>query len=209
MKLYDSQLAPNPRRVRIFIMEKGLNIPKQEVDLFGGENLTEEYRAKNPMGLAPALELDDGTVLFETPAICRYLESQNPEPNLMGRDPIEIAHIEAWERFGEINGMLAVGEFYRNATPALDNRAVSGLTGFERLPALVDRGKRRIAVFFDQLEDRLSKSQFLACQRFSMADITAMCAVDFAKFTEHDIPDGNTRTQEWYATCSSRPSAGA
>jgi glutathione S-transferase len=166
MKLYNSQMAPNPRRVRVFIAEKGLQIATQEVDLFGGENLADAYRAKNPMRLVPALELDDGTVLFETPAICRYLESQWPEPNLMGRDPIEAARIEGWERLAEINGMQAVGEYYRNATPALDDRAVPGLTGIDRLPALVERGEKRIAAFFEQLESRLSASKFLAGDGF-------------------------------------------
>jgi glutathione S-transferase len=208
MKLYDAQ-APNPRRARIFIAEKGIDIPTEEVNIFTGANLSDEYRAKSPFGLVPALELDDGTVLTEVPALCRYLESQYPEPNLMGSDPIETARVEAWERFAEMSGMQAVGEFFRNGTEMFDDRGLPGTSGIPRIEALIDRGERRIAGFYGVLEKRLGESEYLASDRFTLADITALCVVDFADFTKHGIPDDNANTKRWHAACSSRPSAKA
>ncbi len=208
MKLYDAQ-APNPRRARIFIAEKALDIPTEELSILEGENLTDEYKAKSRFGLIPALELDDGTVLTEVPAICRYLESQHPEPNLMGRDPIEIAQIEMWERYSEMSGAQAVGEYFRNGFAKLDDRGLPGLTGIPRIEALVDRGARRIASFYEVIEQRLGESEYLGSDRFTLADITALCAVDFATMVKHGIPDGNENTERWHAACSSRPSAKA
>jgi glutathione S-transferase len=158
-------MAPNPRRARIFLKEKGLDVPKEEINILEGENLKDDYLAVNPFGLVPALELDDGTVITEAPAICRYIESQHPEPNLMGTDPLETARIESWERFAEMSGMQAVGEMFRNMTPVLDDRGLPGMTGIDRIPALVERGKKRIANFYKQLEDRLSESEYLAGDR--------------------------------------------
>jgi glutathione S-transferase len=209
MKLYDCQMAPNPRRARIFLAEKGLDIEKEEIGIFEGDNLKPAYLDKSPLGLVPSLELDDGTILTEVPAICRYLESQHPEPNLMGKNPLETARVEAWERFAEMNGMQAVGEYFRNATPGFDDRGLPGMTGIPRLPALVERGEKRIAAFYEQLEKRLSESEYLASDRFTLADITAMCVVDFATFTEHGIPEGNANTKRWHTACAGRPSAAA
>jgi len=208
MKLYDAQ-APNPRRARIFIAEKGLDIPTEEVNIFEGANLSDSYKSKNPIGLVPALELDDGTVLTEVPALCRYLESQHPEPNLMGNNPIETAQIEAWERFAEMSGMQAVGEYFRNGAEMFDDRGLPGVTGIPRIEALIDRGERRIAGFYEMLEKRLGESEYLGSDRFSIADITGLCVVDFATFTKHGIPDGNDNTKRWHAACSARPSAKA
>lgn len=208
MKLYDGQ-APNPRRARIFIAEKGLDIPTEQVDIFKGENLSDSYKAKNPLGLVPALELDDGTVLGEVPAMCRYLECQHPEPNLMGKDPVETAQIEAWERFAEMSGMQAVGEYFRNGAEMFDDRGLPGVTGIPRIEALIDRGERRIAGFYEALEKRLGESEYLGSDRFTIADITALCVVDFATFAKHGIPEGNENTKRWHAACSARPSAQA
>jgi len=207
MKLYDCQMAPNPRRARIFLQEKGLDIPKREIDILAGENLEDDYLAINPFGLVPVLELDDGTFISEVPAICRYIESQHPEPNLMGTDPVETARIESWERYAEMNGMQAAGELFRNMTPALDDRGLPGMTGIERIPALVERGKRRLAHFYAQLEDRFAQSEYLAGDRFTLADITALCVVDFATFVKQGIPEGNENTKRWYEAVSARPTA--
>ncbi len=209
MKLWDCKLAPNPRRARIFMAEKGLDVPKQEVDIFAGANLAPEYLAINPWGLLPALELDDGTVISEVPCIFRYLESLHPEPNLLGRDPIETAHIGAWERFAEMQGMSAIGEFFRNKTEAFDDRALPGYRGVPRLPALVERAGHRIAWFYAQMEQRLAKSEFLGCGRHSAADITALCAIDFGTFAGHPIPPGNSHTLRWSAAVHARPSCKA
>lgn len=207
MKLFDCQMAPNPRRARVFIKEKGLDIPSHEISIMDGENLKDEYRQVNRAGLVPALELDDGKVICEVPAICRYLEAQHPEPNLMGQDPFEIAMVEQWERFGEMTGMQAVGEVFRNQLPAFAERGLPGMTSVGAVPALVERGKQRVAAFYAQLEQRLSESEYLASDRFTMADITAMCAVDFATFAKMGIPDGNANSQRWLEACHARPSA--
>lgn len=206
MKLYDCQMAPNPRRARIFIAEKGLDIPRVEVSILDGENLQEDYLKINPFGMLPALELDDGTVISEAPCIFRYLETLHPEPNLLGTDPIESAHIESWERFAEMNGMQAIGEFFRNQAEPLANRALPGFSGVKTLPELVERGRQRAAWFYEQLEKRLAESEYLGCGRFSAADITALCAVDFGKAAGLAFPDGNAHTARWHAACSARPS---
>lgn len=209
MKLYDCNFAPNPRRARVFIAEKGLDIPFQEVDIMAGENLSDGYRALNPNGLVPALELDDGRVICEVPAMCRYLEAQHPEPNLMGKDPYETAMVEQWERFAEMSGMQAVGEVFRNQLPAFAARGLPGMSEISAIPGLVARGKQRVDAFYAQLEKRLSESDYLASDRYTLADITAMCVVDFATFAEMGIPEGNTNTQRWHSACQSRPSAKA
>ena len=115
MKLYDCQMAPNPRRVRVFLAEKGVDIPKTEVSIIDGENLKPEYLAVNPRGLLPTLELDDGSRIDETIAICRYIEETQPEPNLMGRDALEKAQVESWQRHMEFDGLNPTGEMFRNS----------------------------------------------------------------------------------------------
>ncbi|MGR8946995.1 MAG: glutathione S-transferase family protein [Gammaproteobacteria bacterium] len=207
MKLYDCQMAPNPRRARVFIKEKGLEIPMHEVDIISGDNLKDDYRRVNRTGLVPALELDDGKIICEVPAICRYLETLHPEPNLMGNDPYETAMVEQWERFGEMTGMQAVGEVFRNQLPAFAERGLPGMKNVGAIPALVERGKQRVAAFYEQLEQRLSESEYLASDRYTFADITNMCVVDFASFAEMGIPAGNANTQRWIAACRARPSA--
>lgn len=209
MKLYDCQMAPNPRRARMFIAEKGLDIPRVEVNILAGENLKPEYLEVNPWGFLPALQLDDGTVIAEAPCIFRYLETEHPEPNLLGTDAKETAKIEAWERFAEMNGMGAIGEFFRNQTEALADRAVPGYAGVKTLPELVERGRQRAAWFYDQVEKRLGESEYLGGDRFSAADITALCGIDFGNAVGLGIPDGHEHTKRWHAAVSSRPSAAA
>ena len=207
MKLYDCQMAPNPRRARIFIAEKGLDIPKQEVSIIDGDNLKPDYLKINPWGMLPTLELDDGTLISESPCIFRYLESQHPEPNLLGNDPIEAARIEAWERFSEMNGMQAIGEFFRNQAEPLADRALPGFSGVKTLPALVERGKQRAAWYYDQLEKQLENNAYVAGDRFSAADITTLCAVDFGNAVGLGIPERNSNTLRWHKLVSARPSA--
>ncbi|MGE0483349.1 MAG: glutathione S-transferase family protein [Gammaproteobacteria bacterium] len=207
MKLYDCQMAPNPRRARIFIAEKGLDIPRQEVSIVDGENLKPEYLAVNPWGTLPALVLDDGTAITEAPCIMRYLEALHPEPNLLGRDPLEAARIEAWERFSEMNGMQAIGEYFRNKFEPFAERAMPGYSGVKTIPALVERGQQRAAWFYTQLEKRLSQSEYLGSDRFTAADITAFCAVDFGRNVGLAFPAGNAATTRWHTAVSARPSA--
>ncbi len=207
MKLYDCQMAPNPRRARLFIAEKGLDIPKQEVSILKGENLAPEYLRINPWGLLPALELDDGTVITEAPCIFRYLETLHPEPNLLGHDALETARIGAWERFGEQNGIGAIGEFFRNQCEPLASRAMPGYAGVKILPELVERGRQRAAWFHTQLEKQLATSEYLAGKRYSAADITTQCAIDFGNAIGLPVPDANQHTLRWHKAVSARPSA--
>ena len=209
MKLYDCKIAPNPRRVRIFIAEKNLQIPAVEVSIVDGENLKPEYLKVNPRGLLPVLELDDGTRIDETQAICRYLEETHPEPNLMGRTTLERAQIESWQRHMEFDGMTAVSEVVRNSIPAFSSRGLPGVTQpVAAIPALVERGTNSVKRFYERLEQRLKESEFVAGNRFTIADITALCVVDVAKNRINlPIPTENKQTQRWHEAVSSRPSA--
>ncbi len=210
MKLYDTTMAPNPRRVRIFLAEKGGEVPKIEINILEGENLKPDYLKVNPRGLLPTLELDDGTRADETIAICRYIEETHPEPNLMGSTALEKAVIESWQRHMEFDGMLAVGEMFRNSFPDFSNRGLPGVTDtVKAIPELVERGTASVKRFFARLERRLGETEFIAGDRFTIADITALCVVDFASFAKLPIPEGNKNTKHWYATVSARPSATA
>ena len=209
MKLYDCQMAPNPRRVRVFLAEKGVDIPKTEVSIIEGENLKPEYLAVNPRGLLPTLELDDGNRIDETIAICRYIEETRPEPNLMGRDALEKAQIESWQRHMEFDGLNPTGEMFRNSFDPFKNRGLPGLENVQAIPELAVRGKAGVERFYERLEQRLSQSTYIAGERYTVADITALCVVDFASFAKMGIPEANTNTKRWHADVSSRPSAKA
>ena len=209
MKLYDCQMAPNPRRVRVFLAEKGVDIPKTEVSIIEGDNLKPEYLAVNPRGLLPTLELDDGNRIDETVAICRYIEETQPEPNLMGRDALEKAQIESWQRHMEFDGLNPTGEMFRNSFDPFKNRGLPGLENVQAIPELAARGKAGVERFYERLEQRLSQSAYIAGERYTIADITALCVVDFASFAKMGIPEANTNTKRWHADVSSRPSAKA
>ena len=209
MKLYDCQMAPNPRRVRVFLAEKGVDIPKTEVGIIEGENLKPEYLAVNPRGLLPTLELGDGNRIDETIAICRYIEETQPEPNLMGRDALEKAQIESWQRHMEFDGLNPTGEMFRNSFDPFKNRGLPGLENVQAIPELAARGKAGVERFYERLEQRLSQSTYIAGERYTIADITALCVVDFASFAKMGIPEANTNTKRWHADVSSRPSAKA
>jgi len=209
MKLYDCQMAPNPRRVRVFLAEKGVDIPKTEVSIIEGENLKPEYLAVNPRGLLPTLELDDGNRIDETVAICRYIEETQPEPNLMGRDALEKAQIESWQRHMEFDGLNPTGEMFRNSFDPFKTRGLPGLENVQAIPELAARGKAGVERFYERLEQRLSQSPYIAGERYTIADITALCVVDFASFAKMGVPEANTNTKRWHADVSSRPSAKA
>lgn len=210
MKFYDCAIAPNPRRARIFIAEKGLDIPKVEIDIVGGENLGDEFLSVNPRGLLPVLELDDGTRFDETMAICKYLEDLYPEPPLLGTTPVERAEIECLQRKMEFDGMIATSEAFRN-DPKNDSFYYRSLPGLKNpaIDALTERGRNTLGLFYHWLEKHLTGSKFITGDRFTMVDITALCAVDFAKWVPLEIPKENTHSLRWYEEVSSRPSAQA
>lgn len=211
MKLYDCAVAPNPRRARMFIAEKGLDIPRVEVDILGGENLNSEFLAVNPRGLLPVLELDDGTRFDEVMAICRYLEELHATPPLLGRTPVERAVVCARQRRMEFDGMIAGSEVFRNQHPGFSERSIPGGGGeaIAAIPELVTRGTQTLTRLYRTLEEWLGEAEYLAGDAFTMVDITAFCAVDFAGWVDIGIPANNERSLAWYERVSARDSAGA
>jgi glutathione S-transferase len=209
MKLYDYAAAPSPRRVRIFLAEKGIALPTVQVDLRNGEQFSPEFRAINPDCTVPVLELDDGTRIADAIGICRYFEAAHQEPPLMGRTPEEQGVVEAWQRWAERDGFYAVMDALRNTTPALKMHAIPGPDEYEQIPALAERGRARIARFFERLDARLGGSRFIAGADFSIADITAFVSVGFAGWVKLKPPETLSQLQRWFGAMSERPSAKA
>lgn len=207
MKLYQSSASPNSRRVRIYLAEKGITMPFVPVDLASREQFSDAYAAINPRRVVPALMLDDGTTIAEVPVIIRYLEELHPIPPLLGGSPKEKATIAMWERRMELEGFASVMETVRNGAPGLKGRAIAGPHGYDQIPELVVRGRRRIADFYGDLDVRLSETPFVAGDTFSIADITAIVAIDFAsKALGLSTPDEYGATRRWYSSIASRPS---
>lgn len=211
MKLYDSTLAPNPRRLRVFMAEKGIECEKVELNIVNAENLTDEFLKINPRGLLPTLVLDDGTVLDESVAICRYFEELNPDPPLMGTDPVSKAKIEAKQRQMEFDGLMSAAEAFRNSFPGFAKRGLSGNQGeVDAIPALVERGKQSMNRFYENLNDHLATNTYVCGDEFTIADITALCSIDFAKTAARvPVPEGLENLERWYEDVSNRPSASA
>jgi glutathione S-transferase len=210
IKLYHSTGSPNSRRVRIYLAEKGLDIPLVPVDLGTGEQHSEAYRAINPRRVVPTLVTEDGTAIGEVPAIIRYLEEVYPATPLLGVTATEKALITMWERRAELEGFAAVMEAIRNAAPGLKGRAIAGPHDYEQIAELVERSKLRVANFFVDLNARLEETPFVAGDAYSVADITALAAIDFAaKAISMPVPDEHGALKRWHQTVSSRPSASA
>ncbi len=209
MKFYDCKPAPSPRRARIFIAEKGLNIPTVQVDLRNGEHLKPEFRAINPHCTVPVLELDDGTRLLTTAAIWRYLEETHPNPPLMGTTAKEKAQIADAQWRIETEGMLAVAEALRNSSPGMKDRAVTGPDNYAQIPELAERGRKRTTGFLGRLDAMIGGKPFLFGDRFSIADIDVLVVVDFAKWLKIELPPGAVQARRWYEAVAARPSAKA
>ena len=209
MKLYDCTVAPSPRRVRIFLAEKGITVPTVQVDLFKGEQLADAFRAINPDCTVPVLELDDGTRLADAVAICVYFEALRPAPPLMGRDPQEKAIIAAAQRRAEREGFHAMVEAFRNFTPGMKGRALPGPDNYAQIPALAERGRARVERFFATMEAALVDRAFVCGSAYSIADITTLVTVDFAKWIKLAIPDDSIHLRRWYDAVTARPSAKA
>jgi glutathione S-transferase len=210
MKLYHSPSSPNSRRVRIFLAEKGLLIPLVAVDLGKGEQHSDAYRAINPCRVVPTLVLEDGTAISEVPAIYRYIEETRPTAPLLGETAKEKALVSMWERRAELEGFAAVMEGVRNAAVGLKGRAIAGPHDYEQIPALVERSKLRVANFFSDLNTRLAGAPFVAGDRFSAADITALVTIDFAvKALGMSTPEKHRALTRWYEGVSYRSSISA
>jgi glutathione S-transferase len=209
MKLYDCASAPSPRRVRIFLAEKGIAVPTVQVDLRNGEQFTAAFRAINPDCTVPVLELDDGTRIPDAVAICVYFEAVQAAPSLMGGDPQQKAVIAAAQRRAERDGFYAVVEAFRNVTPGMKGRSVPGPDGHEQIPALAERGRARVLRFFQTMEAELAGRAFVCGPDFSIADITTLVTVDFARWIKLAIPETCANLRRWHAEVSARPSANA
>jgi glutathione S-transferase len=203
MKLYDSERAPNPRRLRIFLAEKGIEVPRVQVDLGKLEQFSDEFTAFNPMQRVPVLVLDDGTVLTESIAISRYFEMLKPEPNLFGRDPLEVAKIEMWNRRLELNFYWPVSQAFRHLHPAMSER---------EKPQVAEWGeanKPKVLRFLEVFDKELGMRRYAACDRFTVADITAYVTVDFMRPARIELPESMQNLRRWYAEIAARPSAKA
>jgi glutathione S-transferase len=209
MQFYDCATAPSPRRVRIFLAEKGISVPTVQVNLRAGEHLEPAFGAINPDRTVPVLVLDDGTAIADAVAICHYFEEIEPDPPLIGATPQERALTIAWTRRIERDGFYAVMEAFRNATPGLKGRAIPGPDDYAQIPALAERGRARVGRFFQSMNEHLGAQEFVAGDRYTMADITAQITIEFAKRVKLTIPDSCPALAAWHEAVSARPSAKA
>ena len=209
MKIYDWHIAPNPRRLHIYLAEKGIKVDLVEV---GKEDLTLApwFKEKYPHAMVPMLELDDGTHIGEAMAIARYFEETHPEPPLMGVDARDKAIVEMWERRANEEGMLPASELFRNSHPQFAARGLPGAADpIPAIPDLRERGRARLERFFAKFDRQLADHEFVAGERFTVADATTLAAVDFAGWSEVKVPDTCRNLQRWYQAASHRPSAKA
>ncbi len=203
MKLIDGGRAPNPRRVRIFLAEKGITIPTETIDFMSGAHHTEDFKKINPMQRVPVLILDDGTAIAESVAICRYFENIQPDPPLFGTGAKQQAVIEMWNRRMELNLLAAITTVFRHLHPAMAKLEVP------QVPQWAEANKPRVFFYLDWLNGELAGREFIAGDRFSIADITALVGIDFLKPARIAIPDALTDLVRWHEQVKARPSAAA
>lgn len=202
MKIYDSQAAPNPRRVRVFLAEKGIQVPYEQVDIVKAVNRGPEFRKINPMAGVPVLELDDGTHIAESVAICRYFEETNPEPPLFGVGAKERALVEMWQRRMELNLLLPVADSFRQRHEFFKGR-------IRQVPEYAEVQRQNAEDAMAWLDSELANRRFIAGDKYSIADITAMIAIDFGRVSKITIKPEQKNLARWHAEVSSRPSAKA
>ncbi len=203
MKLYDGGRAPNPRRVRIFLAEKGIEVPLVPVDMGAMGHRSPEVASRNPLRRLPVLELDDGTVITESVAICRYFEETHPEPPLFGTGAVGKAKVEMWQRRMELNFLSAVASAFRHLHPAMKEWEVPQIAEWG------EANKPKALDFLAFLDSELADREFVASDTFSIADITGMIGIDFMKPARIAVPDECANVRRWYAAVASRPSAAA
>ncbi|WP_050928208.1 glutathione S-transferase family protein [Aestuariivita boseongensis] len=207
MIFYDCATAPSPRRARMLIAEKGLEVETRQVDLRSGEHLQPAFLEINPRGTVPVLVTDEGTILTENLGIAAYLEAAFPDTPMTGSTPDETGLVWSWTMICEQQGGMAVAEALRNASPAMKDRALPGPVPYAQIPELAERGRARVAAFFDLLEDRLTDREWLATDTFTLADLTGFVFVDFARIVKMQIPDTHEAAQAWFNRIAHRPSA--
>ncbi len=208
--LYDCSTAPSPRRARILLAEKGVAHQTVQIDLRSNEQLGEAYRRINPLCTVPALRFDDDDdlLLTDNAAIAAYLEARFPERPLLGITPREKADVASWNWRIEFEGLMAIAEAMRNSAPSLANRALPGPVDYPQIPELAQRGQIRVQNFFAMLDGRLADREFIATDRFSIADITAVVAVDFARVVKVKIGEQHPHLQRWRVAMASRAATG-
>jgi glutathione S-transferase len=202
MKIYESHNAPNPRRVRIFLAEKGIQIPYEEVDIVKAVNRGEDFRKKNPLSTVPVLELDDGTFISESVAICRYFEELHPQPPLFGSDAKQRALVEMWNRRMEFNILQPIADTFRQRHDFFKGR-------IRQLPEYAEVQRLNAEDGLAWLDQELGAHRFIAGDQFSIADISAVVAIDFGRVSKISIKPDQTNLTRWHAEVSARPSAKA
>jgi len=207
MRFYDNAVAPSPKRVRMFIAEKGLDVETVEIDIRTGEQFTEEFRAKNPFCTVPVLELDDGTHLITTDGCYAWLEATYPEPPLLGRNTAEKGRVADALQIVMFHGQMAVSETLRNSMEAMADRGIIGPDNYAQIPALADRGRQRGTRFMGSLNTTIGDNAFVAGDSFTAADIDAFVYVSFAKWAEIEPAESHTSVRRWFDTIAARPSA--
>ncbi|MDP3160071.1 MAG: glutathione S-transferase family protein [Reyranella sp.] len=206
MKLYDFGPAANAQRVRVFVAEKGIKVPTQQLNVREDEQFAEPFTSMNPFHCVPFLELDNGTVIAESMSICRYLEEMHPEPALFGRTAEERAVIDMWLRRFELDGFIPMLHAVRNHVPMFAGRVVPGTrTDLPQLPAMVTRGKEMMEIFLRRIEPHMARNDFVAGPRFTIADITGFFTVRMTKTLEMDISSSCPSVAAWFAKVSARP----
>ena len=201
MKIIEQPGAPNPRRVKLFVAEKGLEIPFETLELNKAEHLSEEFTKLNPLQRVPVLVLDDGTAISESVAICRYLEDLNPEPNLFGISPLERATVEMWNRRMELGLLFHVAQCFRHTHPAM------AAMEKPQIPEWAEANKPRVMQYLGVLDDALGKQAYVAGERYTIADITALVAIDFMKPARLQVSDAHANVKRWYDEVAQRPSS--
>ncbi len=208
MKLYDEKMpAPNPRRVRIFLAEKGISVPLERVPLASGAHKEPGFIKKNALGQVPVLELDDGATISETVSICRYFEAIQPEPPLFGRNPKEIGLIDMWIRRVELHLSAHLSQVWINAHPYTE--AYAAKMGIRRFPEFGEESRTRLIDKMSWLDGEMTGREFIAGDAFSMADIAALTVLDFAAFIGVPLADSAGNLKAWHERVSARPSAAA
>lgn len=202
MKLYDFSGAPNPKKVRVYLAEKGIKVPIEPVDIVTGQNRQPEFLKKNPLGGLPVLELDDGTYLPESLAIIEYFEELHPEPPMIGTTPLERARVRALERICELGVLSAVATIFQNTHPFMAGR-------LKQSPEAAENARNRLAANLRVLDARINGQPFVAGNRPTIADCTLLAALDFAEFAQVPLDPAFGNVARWYAAFRQRPSAQA
>ncbi len=203
--LYDCSTAPSPRRARILLAEKGVAHDTVQIDLRSGEQFSEAYRAINPQCTVPALRTDEGVVLTDNAAIAAYLEARFAQPALLGSTPLAKAEIASWNWRIEFEGLAAIAEALRNSVPAMARRALPGPVDYAQIPELAQRGLARLQQFMATLDQRLAGREFVAADQFSIADISAAVAVDFARIVRVQPGEQQVQLRRWREAMAQRP----